>query len=47
MPLVKMKPYWATNDGATVRLYLGNVVDVLRRLPSRSVQCCVTSPPYW
>ena len=25
----------------------GDVLDVLRRIPSAVVQCCVTSPPYW
>jgi len=26
---------------------VGNALDVLREMPSRSVDCCVTSPPYW
>jgi DNA modification methylase len=30
-----------------VVIYNGNSLDVLRRLPVESVQCCVTSPPYW
>ncbi|MEM3486591.1 MAG: site-specific DNA-methyltransferase [Candidatus Methanomethyliaceae archaeon] len=25
----------------------GNCLDVLKELPDQSVQCCVTSPPYW
>ena len=25
----------------------GDCLDVLRRMPSDSVQCVVTSPPYW
>lgn len=25
----------------------GNALDVLRTLPSESVHCCITSPPYW
>lgn len=25
----------------------GHVLDVLKELPDQSVQCCVTSPPYW
>lgn len=29
------------------RLYLGHVTDALAALPARSVQCCVTSPPYF
>lgn len=28
-------------------LYVGHVLQTLRKLPSESVQCCVTSPPYW
>lgn len=28
-------------------VHLGDVRDVLRSLPEQSVQCCVTSPPYW
>jgi len=44
-PLV---PFWQTTDGGSLcRLYCGDVIDVLRRLPSQSVQCVVTSPPYW
>lgn len=25
----------------------GNCLDILREIPDQSVQCCVTSPPYW
>lgn len=32
---------------STVKLYCGDCLDVLRRLPDQSVQCVVTSPPYW
>ena len=28
-------------------LYHGDVLQVLRDLPAESVDCCVTSPPYW
>lgn len=42
-----LMPFWATADGETVRLYRGEVRSVLRRLPEKSVQCVVTSPPYW
>jgi DNA modification methylase len=28
-------------------LYLGDALEVLRELPAGSVDCCVTSPPYW
>lgn len=39
-----MAPTWE-RDG--VRLYHGDALDVLRQLPDGSVDCCVTSPPYW
>ncbi len=39
-----MKPYWE-HDGT--RLYQGHVLDVLKALPDESVQCVVTSPPYF
>ena len=29
------------------RILIGDVLKVLRTLPSDSVQCVVTSPPYW
>lgn len=41
-----LRPYWQTLD-ESVRLYQGNAVEVLARLPSQSVHCVVTSPPYW
>lgn len=47
MPRIGLKPYWQTPDGETVKLYLGNVTDVLDRMPAQSVQTCITSPPYW
>jgi len=34
-------------EDADVRLYHGDVLQVLRELPAESVDCCVTSPPYW
>ena len=49
MPVVGekiLKPFWATSDNQTVKLYLGDVVDVLSRMEEKSVQCVVTSPPY-
>ena len=40
--------YWESHNGETrVMLYQGHVLDVLRQLPSESVHCVVTSPPYW
>ena len=37
-------PYWSA-QGAV--LYLGDVRAYLRAMPTRSVHCVVTSPPYW
>ena len=31
----------------TYRILTGDVTDQLSTLPTRSVHCCVTSPPYW
>jgi DNA modification methylase len=39
-----MEPY-LNRDGVTI--YNGHVLDVLRQLPSDSVHCCCTSPPYF
>jgi DNA modification methylase len=41
-----MNPYYQTPDGK-VTLYHGHVLDVLREMPAESVNCVVTSPPYW
>ncbi len=38
------EPYWWVYGAA---LYHGHVIDRLRDLPARSVQCVITSPPYW
>lgn len=29
------------------RIHCGDALELLRQLPDESVQCCVTSPPYW
>lgn len=39
-----MTPHYATD---VLTLYCGDVLAVLAELPAASVQCCVTSPPYW
>lgn len=39
-----MEPYIRDVD---LTLYQGDALEVLRSLPSESVNCCVTSPPYW
>jgi len=33
--------------GRDWRVIVGDVIDGLRTLPDNSIQCCVTSPPYW
>lgn len=43
----ELKPFWNTNDHKTVILYQGNCTEVLRRMEPKSVQCIITSPPYW
>lgn len=42
-----ISPYWTTTDKLMVRLYHGDAIKILRKLSSESVQCIVTSPPYW
>jgi len=37
----------AWRDNYRNRIFRGHVIDVLRSLPERIVQCVVTSPPYW
>lgn len=32
---------------ATHRALIGNCAEVLKTIPAESVDCCVTSPPYW
>jgi DNA modification methylase len=39
-----MKPYYAD---AAITLWHGDALGVLHTLPDRSVNCCVTSPPYY
>lgn len=34
-------------DDPDFRLYVGDALETLRTLPDGSVDCCVTSPPYW
>lgn len=47
MPLPTLQPFWTSKDGSLVKLYQGDALTVLKRLPSNSVNMCVTSPPYW
>ena len=46
-PPKTIEPFWETTDHKTVRLYHGDVIAVLQQMPAKSVQCVVTSPPYW
>jgi len=39
-----MKPYWQYNGN---EIYHGDALEILKQLPDESVNCCVTSPPYW
>jgi DNA modification methylase len=34
-------------DKPTIELRCGDCLEVLRTLPADSIDCCVTSPPYW
>ena len=31
----------------TVEILVGDAIDRLAELPDKSIQCCITSPPYW
>lgn len=44
MPENDMTPYF---DDGQVTLWHGDALEVLRALPAASVDCCVTSPPYY
>jgi DNA modification methylase len=37
---------WSTHDGAA-KILIGDCLEVLKTLEDGSVNCCVTSPPYW
>lgn len=39
-----MKPTWTTNR---VKVWCGDALEVLRAMPSDTVQCVITSPPYF
>lgn len=44
MSEVRLGPYLNDPD---FTLWLGDALTVTRELPSQSVNCCITSPPYW
>lgn len=31
----------------SVKIYVGDAQECLKKLPDNSIDCCVTSPPYW
>jgi len=35
------------NINDVAEIYCGDCLEVLRGFPDQSIQCCVTSPPYW
>jgi DNA modification methylase len=40
-------PFGSEEGGMTIRVITGDCREVLKSLPDASVQCCVTSPPYY
>lgn len=46
MLLPPLKPFWSGLSGQ-VKLYHGDALAVVKRLPSESVHTIITSPPYW
>lgn len=41
-----VKPFWTSDDGL-VETYVGDALELLRQMPPGTVQCTITSPPYW
>ncbi len=39
--------YIVRTIGRDITIYVGDCLDVLQDMPPESVQCCITSPPYW
>lgn len=40
------RSYHLKNDSFTNQLYLGNCIELLRKIPAHSIDCCITDPPY-
>lgn len=40
-------PYWQSQDIDTIKLYNGDCLDILKKMSVDSIQCVVTSPPYY
>ncbi len=34
-------------DPLTTQVHCGDALEVLQSFPSSSIDCCLTSPPYW
>ena len=34
-------------EHAGITIYNGDALEILRQLPDATVNCCITSPPYW
>lgn len=39
-----MNPYY---QDSAIEIYHGDCLSVLKELPDESINCCITSPPYW
>ena len=46
MPLETLEDYFA-GDAICPYFIHGNAFDVLQTFPAESIDCCITSPPYW
>ena len=44
MAIVDLEPYFKTRKG---RLFCGDALEVLKKLPSECVDVVITSPPYY
>ena len=42
---MSLKPYYGPHAGVTI--YNADALEALRSMPDESVNCCITSPPYW
>ncbi len=38
---------YISRDSKSPLFFVGDALEVLRQFPSNSVDCCITSPPYW
>lgn len=49
MPIIPTRaiPLWQTTDNETIKLFHGNALNVLERMPGNAIQVLITSPPYF